>query len=237
MGFFMGEACCQCSEGNATSGGKFNFMGQNGILTRTGFFHELLLQPRSGDVRPTQRGPLRPSTDISPPPHQQPISSITRSGGVLNRGEGAHTRGSPPSHQQSISSITRSGGIRTRRGGAHMRWTRHTSVLRDAPSTKISSPPVEETSIAPMEVPSTPPVVPLVASSPPSIEVILVDELVHIANDDQQGQKSDRGRECGRRRGREPHGGLHVSPIDPIVEHAYHIRLQRKRKALRCGTR
>ena len=28
----LGEACCQCSEGNATSGGKFNFMGQNGIL-------------------------------------------------------------------------------------------------------------------------------------------------------------------------------------------------------------
>ncbi|KAJ9698045.1 hypothetical protein PVL29_007246 [Vitis rotundifolia] len=28
----LGEACCQCSEGNATSGGKFDFMGQNGIL-------------------------------------------------------------------------------------------------------------------------------------------------------------------------------------------------------------
>ena len=39
----LGEACCQCSEGNATSGGKFNFMRQNGILTRTGFFHELLV--------------------------------------------------------------------------------------------------------------------------------------------------------------------------------------------------
>ena len=113
-----------------------------------------------------------------------------------------------------------------------MRWTRHTSVLRDTPSTNISLPPVEETSITPMEVPSTPPVVPLVASSPPSIEAILVDELVHIANDDQQGQKNDRGRGRGRRRGREAHGGLHVSPIDPIVEHAFHIHPQRKRKAL-----
>ena len=46
-------------------------------------------QSRSRDVRPTGRGPcrrkimhtlvvvrVRPSTDISPPPHQQPISSI-----------------------------------------------------------------------------------------------------------------------------------------------------------------
>ncbi|RVW59855.1 hypothetical protein CK203_103957 [Vitis vinifera] len=49
----------------------------------------LELQPRSGDVRPTGRGPrrreikhtpvvarARPSIDISLPPHQQPISSI-----------------------------------------------------------------------------------------------------------------------------------------------------------------
>ena len=49
-----------------------------------------------------------------------------------------------------------------------------------------------------MEVPSTPPVVPLVASSPPSIEATLVDkELVHIANDDQQEQKIDRGQGHG----------------------------------------
>ncbi|RVW59591.1 hypothetical protein CK203_107427 [Vitis vinifera] len=49
-----------------------------------------------------------------------------------------------------------------------------------------------------MEVPSTPPVVPLVASLPPSIEATLVDEkLVHIANDDQQGQKTNRGRGHG----------------------------------------
>ena len=44
--------------------------------------------------------------------------------------------------------------------------------LRDAPSTNMSLPPVQETPITPMEVPSTPPVVPLVASSPPSIEVV-----------------------------------------------------------------
>ncbi|KAL6320844.1 hypothetical protein AAG906_008844 [Vitis piasezkii] len=226
------------------------------------------LQPPSGDVRPTRRGPrtreirhtpvvarVRPSTDISPPPHQQPTSSITRSGGVRTRGGGPHTRSrgvrtrgggphtrsSPPPHQQPISPITRSGGVRTRGRGAHTRGTRHTSVLRDAPSIDISLPPVQETPITPMEVPSTPPVVPLVASSPPSIEATLVHEkLVHIANDDQQGQKTNRGRGHGRgrgrRRGRGAHGGLHVSPIEPIVEHAHHRRPLRKRKAPSCGT-
>ena len=92
-----------------------------------------------------------------------------------------------------------------------------------------------------MEVPSTPPVVPLGALSPPSIKATLVhEELVHIANDDQQGQKTNRGqghgRGRGRRRGRGAHGGLHVSPIEPIVEHAHHRRPQRKRKAPSCGT-
>ncbi|KAL6342251.1 hypothetical protein AAG906_006874 [Vitis piasezkii] len=235
------------------------------------------LQPPSGDVRPTRRGPRGvrtrgggPHTRSSPPPHQQPISSITRSGGVRTRGGGPHTRSSPPLHQQPISPITRSGGVRTRGGGphtrssppphqqpispitrsggvrtrgrgAHTRGTRHTSVLRDAPSTDISLPPVQETPITPMEVPSTPPVVPLVASSPPSIEATLVhEELVHIANDDQQGQKTNRGRGHGRgrgrRRGRGAHGGLHVSPIEPLLEHAHHRRPLRKRKAPSCGT-
>ena len=47
-----------------------------------------------------------------------------------------------------------------------------------------------------MEVSSIPLVVPLVASLPPSIEATLVDEkLVHIANDDQQGQKTDRAKD------------------------------------------
>ena len=105
---------------------------------------------------------------------------------------------SPPPHQQPISSIIRSGGVRTRGRGAHTRGTRHTSVLRDAPSIDISLSLVQETPITPMEVPSTPPVVPLVASLPPSIEATLVDEkLVHIANDDQQGQKTNRGRGHG----------------------------------------
>ena len=99
---------------------------------------------------------------------------------------------SPLPHQQLISSITRSGGVRTKRGGARTRGTRHTFVLKDAPSTDISMPPVEETPITPMEVPSTPPVIPLVASSPQSIEATLVDEeLVHIVKDNQQGQKND----------------------------------------------
>ena len=89
---------------------------------------------------------------------------------------------SPLPHQQLISSITRSGSVRTIGGRAHTRGTRHTSVLRDAPSIDISLPPVEETPITPMKVPSTPPVIPLVASSPQSIKATLVDEeLVHIS--------------------------------------------------------
>ena len=78
-----------------------------------------------------------------------------------------------------------------------------------------------------MEVPSTPPLVPLVASSPQLIKTTLVDEeLVHIVNNDQQGQKNDRGREHGRGRGRghgfQAHGEVHVSSIEPIMEHAHH---------------
>ena len=78
-----------------------------------------------------------------------------------------------------------------------------------------------------MEVPSIPPIVPLFASSPLPIEATLVDEeLVHITNDNQRGQKNGRGRGRGRRHGRRAHGGVHVSPIKPIVEHAYHGRPQ-----------
>ena len=88
-----------------------------------------------------------------------------------------------------------------------------------------------------MEVSSTPPVVPLVASSPQPIEATLVyEELVHIANDDQQGQKTNRGRGHGQGRGHGAHGGLHVSLIEPIVEHAHHRCPLRKRKALSCST-
>ncbi|RVX02357.1 hypothetical protein CK203_028362 [Vitis vinifera] len=58
----------------------------------------------------------------------------------------------------------------------------HTPVLRDAPSIDISPPLFKETPTTPIEVPSTPPVVPLVASSPQSIDATLVDkELVHIS--------------------------------------------------------
>ena len=64
-----------------------------------------------------------------------------------------------------------------------------------------------------MKVPSTPSVVPLVTSSPQSIEATLVnEELVHIANDDQRGQKNDHGRGCGRRRGRQTHGRYMLAP-------------------------
>ena len=119
------------------------------------------------------------------------------------------------------------GGVWTKGGGAHRRWTRHTSVFRYAPSIDISLSLIEETPITLVEVPSIPPIVPLFASSPLSIEATLVDEeLVHITNDNQRGQKNDRGRGRSRRHGRRAHGGVHVSPINPIMEHAYHGRPQ-----------
>ena len=37
----LGEACCQYSEGNATNGGKFNFMGQNGILHQVATWNQI----------------------------------------------------------------------------------------------------------------------------------------------------------------------------------------------------
>ena len=93
--------------------------------------------------------------------------------------------------------------------------------------TNISLPPIEKTLITPMELSSTLTIVPLFASSPLPIEATLVDEeLVHITNDNQRGQKNGRGRGRGRRHGRRAHGGVHVSPIKPIVEHAYHGRPQ-----------
>ena len=50
-------------------------------------------------------------------------------------------------------------------GGAHRMRTRHTFDLLDVPSTNIHPLPMEDTHITPLEVPSTPPVVSLVASS------------------------------------------------------------------------
>ena len=44
------------------------------------------------------------------------------------------------------------------------------------------------------------------------------------------------GRGRGKRCGRGAHGGLHVSPIEPTVEHAHHRHPQLKRKAPSCGT-
>ena len=94
-----------------------------------------------------------------------------------------------------------------------MRKTRHTSALRDAPSIDISPPPVEETLITPVEVPSIPLVVLFVASLPQSIEVTLVDEeLVHIKNDDQRGQNNDYGWGRDRKHGRWAHGGYMSAP-------------------------
>ena len=129
------------------------------------------------------------------------------------------------------------GGVRTRGEGTHRRGTRHTYVLKDAPLVDLNPPPIKETPITPMEGPSTLPIVPLVASPPQPIEAILVDEeLGHKGNDDQRGQKNDHGRGHGTRHDCQVHREVHVSPIEPIVEHAYHGRPQLKRKTLSCGT-
>ena len=48
------------------------------------------------------------------------------------------------------------------------------------------------------------------------------EELVHIANDDQQGQEDYRCQGHGEGRGHQGHGRAHVNPLQPIVKHAYH---------------
>ncbi|KAL6335104.1 hypothetical protein AAG906_026484 [Vitis piasezkii] len=107
-----------------------------------------------------------------------------------------------------------------------VRGTRHTYVLRDAPLADINLPPIKKTPITPMEVSSTLPIIPLVASPPRPIEATLVDEET----------EDDRSRGHGRRRDCQVHREVHVSPIEPIVEHAYHGRPQLKWKTPSCST-
>ena len=74
-----------------------------------------------------------------------------------------------------------------------------------------------------MEVSSTPLIVSLIASSPQPLEVVLIDEKLVITTIDYQQWLMDCcswGHDQGYRR-------AHVSPIKPMVEHAYHQIPQR----------
>ena len=73
-----------------------------------------------------------------------------------------------------------------------MMRTSHTYDLPGAPLTEISLLPMEDTHIRHVEVPSTPLVVPLVASSSQPLEAMSnAKELVPIANVDQERQDDD----------------------------------------------
>ena len=100
--------------------------------------------------------------------------------------------------------------------------TSHTSNLPGALSIDISPLPMGDTQIRHMEIPSTSPVVPLVVSSPQQLEVMSnVEELVPIANVDQERKNDDHGqghgRRCGMRYGRREHERVHTSIIEPMV--------------------
>ena len=117
--------------------------------------------------------------------------------------------------------------------------TSHTSDLPSAPLDDISSLPMEDTHITPVEVPSTPLVVSLDASSPKPLEAMSNDEeTIPTINVVQERLDDDHdrgcGRRCGRRHGRREHERVHANPIEPMIGH--HGRPTRKRKALSCDT-
>ena len=96
--------------------------------------------------------------------------------------------------------------------------------LPSAPLADISPLPIEDTHITPVEVPSRPLAVPLVASSPQPLEAISNDEeSVPTVNVDQERKDDDHGqgcgRRCGRRHGHQEHERVHTSPIEPMVGH------------------
>ena len=173
----------------------------------------------------------------------QPLSRSVRT-----RGRGSHGRGTR--HTPVVSDATsidiraphhepQSRGPRTRGREAHRMRTSHTSDFPSAPLVNISRLPMDDTHITHVEVPSTPLVVPLIASSPQPLEAMSNDEeSTPTTNVDQERQDDDhgrgRGRRCGRRHGRQEHERVHASPIEPMVAH--HGCPIRKRKAHLCGT-
>ena len=113
--------------------------------------------------------------------------------------------------------------------------TSHTSNFPSEPLADISPLHIEDTHITPVDVPSTPPAVPLVASSLQSLEAMSNDEeSVATTNVDQERQDDDHGQGCGRKHCHQEHERVHASPIELMVGH--HGCLIQKRKALSCGT-
>lgn len=116
--------------------------------------------------------------------------------------------------------------------------TNHSSGILGAPSPNISPLPMEDSHVTPTEVPSTPHAVPLIASSPQSLEVMPNGQesvpSINVDQDDDHGRR--RGRRCGKRHGRWEHGWVrvHVSLAEAMVGH--HGRPIRKRKAPSCCT-
>ena len=113
--------------------------------------------------------------------------------------------------------------------------TSHTYDIPSEPLADISLLHIEDTHITLVEVPSTPPAVPLVASSLQSLKAMSNDEeSVAITNVDQKRQDDDHGQGCGRKHCHQEHERVHASPIELMVGH--HGRLTQKRKALFYGT-
>ena len=117
---------------------------------------------------------------------------------MRTRGRGSHGRGTRHtlvvSHIPSIDIRAphperQSRGPQTKGGEAHRMRTSHTSDLPSAPLVEISPLPMEDSHITLVEVPSTPLIVPLVASSPQPLEAMSNDEeSVPIVNVDQERQ-------------------------------------------------
>ena len=117
--------------------------------------------------------------------------------------------------------------------------TSHTSDLSGAPSVDISPLPMEDAHITPVEVPSTPPAMPLFVLPLQPLEVMTnAEESIPIVNVDQERQDDDHDRECGKRCGRRhgcrEHERVHATPIELMVGHHRHPK--RKMKAPSCGT-
>ena len=120
--------------------------------------------------------------------------------GMRTRGHGRGTRhtlvvsDTPSIDIRAPHTEPQSRGPQTKGGRAHRMRTRHTSDLPSAPLVDISPLPMEDTHITPVEVPSTPLAVPLVASSPQPLEAMSNnEESVPTVNVDQDRQDDDHG--------------------------------------------
>ena len=146
---------------------------------------------------------------------------------MQTRGQGSRGRGTrhtlivldaPSIDIRPLHHEPQSRGLQTIEEGANRMRTSYTSDFPGAPSTNISSLPMKDTHITSVEVPSTSPVVPLVASSLQQLEAMSnAEESVPTTNVNQDRQDDDHGRghgrRCGRRHCRREHERVHANPI------------------------